>query len=112
MFGMTSTGARADADGPERIWTPAPDQDSALARFTRWVAEHRDVQADDYSALLEWSITDLDGFWSGVADFAGVLWHDRPTATLARSDDAGGEVVPRRHAQLRGARATARARRR
>jgi acetoacetyl-CoA synthetase len=94
MFAMTSTGTGADADSPEQIWTPAPDQDSALARFTRWVAEHRGVRAEDYPALLEWSITDLDGFWSGLAEFAGVLWHDRPTATLGDATMPGAQWFP------------------
>ena len=45
---------------------------------------------------------------AACAEWSGVRWHDRPTARARAPGDAGRAVVPRRHAQLRRARAGAR----
>ena len=95
---------------PDVLWRPDPDHRGPLARFTDWLREHKGVDAHDYAALHEWSVTDLDGFWSAVAEYLDVRLphaaHGR--ARLARH--ARGAVVPRRHAELRraGARGPAR----
>ena len=66
----------------------------------------------DYAALHTWSVEDLEGFWSAVAEFLGVRFHDAPTAVLGCAGDAGRRVVPRGHAELRRARARRASRRR
>ncbi|MCZ7525836.1 MAG: acetoacetate--CoA ligase [Acidimicrobiia bacterium] len=53
---------------------PAPV--SALDRFAR----ARGVTT--YPELHEWSVHDLDGFWSEAARFLGVTWHDRPVRAV------------------------------
>ena len=57
--------------GPDVLWRPDPDHRGPLARFTDWLREHKGVEARDYAALHAWSVTDLDGFWSAVAEFLG-----------------------------------------
>jgi acetoacetyl-CoA synthetase len=76
---------------PEQIWTPDPEraEASALAAFGRWVAEHRGVAAADYAELHEWSVRDLAGFWSALAEFAGVRFHDRPREVLGSREMPG-----------------------
>jgi acetoacetyl-CoA synthetase len=76
---------------PDVLWSPAPDHRGPLAEFVDWVREHRGVDAPDYGALHEWSITDLEGFWSAVAEFMNVRFHDRPTAVLGRTEMPGTE---------------------
>ena len=71
----------ADA-APDMLWTPDPDRPSAMADFRAHVRERHGIDAGDYAALQRWSVDDLDGFWSSAAEFLGVRWHDRPTATL------------------------------
>ena len=83
------------AEIPDVLWTPDPDQHSGpLAEFTAWVREHRGVDAPDYAALHAWSVTDLEGFWSAVAEFLGVRFHDRPRAVLGRREMPGTEWFP------------------
>ena len=79
---------------PDVLWTPAPDQHGTLARFTAWVREHRGVDAPDYAALHAWSVRDLDGFWSAVAEFLGVRFHDAPTAVLGSREMPGAQWFP------------------
>ena len=71
---------------PEILWTPDPAQaqTSALAQFARTVRHryHLDFDELDYARLHAWSIEDTDGFWSTLADFCDVVFHDQPTSTL------------------------------
>ena len=87
---------------PAVLWNPDPDEarGSRIAGFARWVREHRDVGSDfpvddlDYAGLHAWSVRDLDGFWSALADHLGVIFHDPPTATLGRREMPGTEWFP------------------
>ncbi|WP_181779839.1 acetoacetate--CoA ligase [Pseudonocardia pini] len=88
-----------DADVPEVLWAPSAARASgtAIAEFARWVGEHRGVELPsdtDYAALHAWSVADLEGFWSAVAEFCGVIWHDRPTAVLGSRAMPGAEWFP------------------
>ncbi len=83
---------------PPPLWRPDPEQArvSRIAGFARWAREHRGVDVDelDYAGLHEWSVRDLDGFWSAVAEHLGVIFHDRPTATLGRREMPGAQWFP------------------
>ncbi|MHA6619312.1 acetoacetate--CoA ligase [Pseudonocardia sp. DLS-67] len=87
------TGAEAP-DTPEVLWTPLPEHRGRLAEFTDWVREHRGVDAPDYAALHAWSVEDQAGFWSAVAEFLGVRFHEPPTAVLGRAEMPGAEWFP------------------
>ncbi|HLU57689.1 MAG TPA: acetoacetate--CoA ligase [Pseudonocardia sp.] len=82
------------AEAPEVLWTPDPDHHGRLAEFVDWIREHRGVDAPDYAALHEWSVSDLEGFWSAVAEFLGVRFHERPRAVLGRTGMPGTEWFP------------------
>ena len=83
-----------DAVIPDVLWRPDPDHRGPLARFTDWLREHKGVDAPDYAALHEWSVTDLDGFWSAVAEFLDVRFHTPPTRRARLARDAGREWFP------------------
>ncbi|MFD1193920.1 acetoacetate--CoA ligase [Seohaeicola saemankumensis] len=53
------------------LWEPdAARADSAtLAQFIRWLKAERGLEFADYHALWEWSVTDLDGFWTAIIGF-------------------------------------------
>ena len=71
---------------PEVLWWPDPQHAAAsgIAEFTRYVRDRRGVSIPDgdYAALHAWSVRDLAGFWSAVAEFAGVRFHQAPAAVL------------------------------
>ena len=101
--GRVDAVAPDDAEqAPAVLWTPDPDaaRESRIASFARWVREHRDVGSDfpvddlDYAGLHAWSVRDLDGFWSALAEHLGVIFHDPPTATLGRREMPGTEWFP------------------
>ncbi len=76
------------------LWTPDPDHHGPLSRFADWVGEHRGVEVADYAALHEWSVTDLEGFWSAVVERLGVRFHAEPSAVLGARDMPGAEWFP------------------
>jgi len=53
------------------LWTPTPEraQSTTLARFIDWLKVHRKLEFTDYPALWEWSVSDLEGFWSAIWAF-------------------------------------------
>ena len=83
-----------DAVEPDVLWRPDPDHRGPLARFTDWLREHKGVEAREYAALHEWSVTDLDGFWSAVAEFLDVRFHTPPTAVLGSREMPGAQWFP------------------
>ncbi|WP_319824700.1 acetoacetate--CoA ligase [Thalassovita sp.] len=53
------------------LWTPTPEraENTLMAGYIRWLRTHRGLQFDDYNALWEWSISDLEGFWTSIVEF-------------------------------------------
>ena len=36
--------------------------------YQQWLAEHRQLQFDDYQAMWQWSVTHLEDFWQSAWD--------------------------------------------
>ena len=75
----------------EILWTPPADalSTTAMGRFATAHGHH------DYPSLHRWSIADLDGFWSALADDLGVRWHGgRPDVALADDSMPGAVWFP------------------
>ena len=79
------------------LWTPSPARlaRSHLTRYLGWLAE-RGRPFEDYDALWRWSVSDLDAFWSSIAEFCGIEHAMMLTQLVnALSDVAGRPVVDR-----------------
>ncbi len=94
----SGSGTSISTDAPEVLWRPDPAAvpHTEIAKFGAWVRENRgiDVDGTDWASVHDWSIRDLDGFWSAVAEYSGVLFHDAPTATLGSREMPGAEWFP------------------
>jgi acetoacetyl-CoA synthetase len=82
------------SETPDVLWTPEPDQAGPMVEFMAWVREHRGIDMPDYAALHSWSVEDLEGFWSAVAEFEGVRFHAQPIAVLGAREMPGAEWFP------------------
>ena len=74
---------RAAAEG-DLLWTPpaARVAGSRMRRYVDWLRETLGLHFDGYDALWRWSITDLEAFWTSVADYFGVAWRAPAGAAL------------------------------
>lgn len=73
----------------EPLWHPPPEQirNSNLARFRAWLRENRSLGFDDYQSLFQWSVGDLETFWSAISEYFEVRFTTAPEAVLRRDPD-------------------------
>ncbi len=88
---MTDTHAEA-----ELLWRPDPDRvgDTRMAAFRDWLRAERGLDLADYGELWTWSTTDLEAFWSAIADYFDVAFHTPPTRALGSESMPGAEWFP------------------
>jgi len=69
----------------EPLWTPSADrvERASMSRYMRWLAAERGVAADDYHALWDWSVTELEDFWASIWDYFEVAASASYTDVLA-----------------------------
>lgn len=74
---------------PEPLWRPHPDQirDSNLAKFREWLRENRSLDLREHHAIYDWSVRDLEGFWSAIAEFFDVRFYSPPERVLQLDPD-------------------------
>ncbi len=77
------------------LWTPSETRANAstMAGFIRFL-ETRDLHFDDYQALWNWSVTDLDAFWSAIWDFFDLQSSTPPRAVLEKRQMPGARWFP------------------
>jgi acetoacetyl-CoA synthetase len=68
------------SDHPGTVWRPSPnDIDNAnVTHFMNWLKDQRGITHATWNDLWEWSVDDLDEFWSAVWDYYGVAATRRP----------------------------------
>ncbi len=87
----------------ELLWEPdrARRDGARVTAFMRWLADRPDrrpadgsVRLGDYDDLWRWSVEDLAGFWSALAEWAGVRWATEPQTALADASMPGARWFP------------------
>jgi acetoacetyl-CoA synthetase len=55
-------------DNSRPLWTPSPARVSAsrMNDYMRWLAREKNVKADSYEALWQWSVDELPAFWESI----------------------------------------------
>ncbi len=88
---MTTVVAMGDV-----VWTPRPDalETTRIGDFISWLHEHRGITVTDHESLWQWSVSDLDGFWSAIWDFFDVADHGARTSVLAERVMPGAVWFP------------------
>jgi len=81
---------------PELLWRPDPSRVEAgrMAAFRTWLRENRGVDVPDYTALWEWSTTDIEAFWGALAEFLEVRFHTPPSQVLGSDTMPGAQWFP------------------
>jgi acetoacetyl-CoA synthetase len=80
----------------ELLWEPSAElvERSRLNEFMRWLTQERGLSFDGYGQLWQWSVDDLDGFWSAVWEFFDVQAGGDPSPVLASREMPGAQWFP------------------
>jgi acetoacetyl-CoA synthetase len=56
------------------LWKPSEEleENARITDYMEWLKAERDLSFEDYNELWEWSVTDLDGFWSSVWEYCDI----------------------------------------
>ena len=56
---------------PPVVWTPSPERiaSATITRYRAWLNETRGLALEDYAALWQWSVDELEGFWASIWEF-------------------------------------------
>ena len=81
---------------PELLRPVAADvgETTEIGRLLRWLEWERGLALEGYDALHRWSVEDLEGFWSAVAEFFRVRFATPPERVLGRWEMPGAEWFP------------------
>jgi acetoacetyl-CoA synthetase len=76
---------------PPVLWEPDESfvQRARMREYGDWLSAYHGVDVSSYDELWRWSIGDIEGFWSSIAEFFGVRFHDAPQAVLERAEMPG-----------------------
>ena len=56
------------------LWEPDEEriERATMTRYMRWLEKERGLRFDDYAALWEWSVGDLEAFWASIWEYFDV----------------------------------------
>ena len=78
---------------PEKLWVPADElvERSRLREFMRWLRSERGLGFATYDELWQWSVDDLEAFWSAIWDFFEVQADGEYERALGSREMPGAE---------------------
>ncbi len=81
---------------PKLLWEPTPERvaRATLTRYTDWLKRERGLKFEGYERLWEWSVGDLEAFWSSIVEFFGVRFSEGGSTVLGRREMPGAEWFP------------------
>ena len=86
------------------LWKPTADRYAAstMAAFERFLDEDRNLTFSDYNEMWNWSVTDLDGFWSAIWSFFNIQSSTPYTEILGNRDMPGATWCAGAHLNYAG----------
>ncbi|MEA2186326.1 MAG: acetoacetyl-CoA synthetase, partial [Solirubrobacteraceae bacterium] len=81
---------------PRTLWQPGETfaERTRLRAYMEWLTVQRGEQFSTYDELWRWSVSDLDAFWSSIAEYFSVRFHEPPRAVLGRRSMPGAQWFP------------------
>ncbi len=85
-----------NAASGELLWEPSAElvERSRLREFIRWLERERGLGFGGYAELWQWSVDDLEGFWSAIWEFFEVQADGDPQPALASAEMPGARWFP------------------
>ena len=90
------TTEESEVSEPICLWVPTLEmiEHATMTRFARWLERERDLRFVDYAEMWQWSVDDLDGFWSAIVAFFDVALEGDDTVILGSREMPGAEWFP------------------
>ncbi|NML44361.1 acetoacetate--CoA ligase [Ramlibacter sp. G-1-2-2] len=84
------------ASTPEILWQPSPEQAAAsrLAAYQQWLQQKHGLTFADYEALWQWSVDQLEDFWTSIWNFFDVQADGSPQPVLGAQQMPGAQWFP------------------
>ncbi|MGI8920681.1 MAG: acetoacetate--CoA ligase [Solirubrobacteraceae bacterium] len=81
---------------PATLWTPSKEriERATMTRYQRWLAEHRGVRTEGYDELWQWSVDEIEAFWSSICEFLDLRFETPAQRVLGRREMPGAEWFP------------------
>ncbi len=81
---------------PEVLWTPTAEriERARITGYQRWLSRERDLCFENYHQLWQWSVDDLEGFWSSIAEFFEVRFERAGSGVLGDRSMPGASWFP------------------
>jgi acetoacetyl-CoA synthetase len=81
---------------PRTLWQPGETfaERTRLRAYMEWLAVQRGERFSTYDELWRWSVSDLDAFWSSIAEYFGVRFHEPAREVLGRRSMPGAQWFP------------------
>ena len=77
------------------LWQPSEQMtQSNMAQFMQWLEQTKGITLRDYTALWEWSVTELEAFWDSIWQFFQVQASVQPTTVLVERTMPGARWFP------------------
>ncbi|MDO8654916.1 MAG: acetoacetate--CoA ligase [bacterium] len=78
------------------LWTPRSEQikSSRLYAFQQWLDQNKALSFDDYAALWQWSVDDIDAFWICIWEYFNVQANGSNQPVLGLRTMPGAQWFP------------------
>lgn len=85
-----------DIQQGQELWRATPEEfaQSGLADYLQWLAAQRGLVFADYQALWQWSIDDLDAFWTSIWQYFDIQADGDAGQVLGSRSMPGAEWFP------------------
>ncbi|AYF79245.1 acetoacetate--CoA ligase [Nocardia yunnanensis] len=90
-LGETGVATKGDT-GPQWVPSAADIESARITDFARFVERRCGIRADDYTALWQWSVDDIAGFWSMVWQYFDL--GPAPAEVLSTTEMPGARWFP------------------
>jgi acetoacetyl-CoA synthetase len=84
------------SEEPQLLWEPSDEwvARTTLTRYSEWLGSERGLSFGSYEELWQWSVDDLEGFWSSVVEFFDVRFSSGGDVVLGDRSMPGAEWFP------------------
>jgi acetoacetyl-CoA synthetase len=84
------------SEDPQLLWEPSDEwvARTTLSRYSEWLGSARGLSFGSYEELWQWSVDDLEGFWSSIVEFFDVRFSSGGDVVLGDRSMPGAEWFP------------------